>query len=222
MSKKISLLLILILIFSLLVACSPEEAIDQDNQDPVETPDDEAEDPDEKEEDNPDGNLEEEEPINTLYLSVFMTKKDVIELVGNDYSLTTEEEPGGMSYYSTLEYDGITFYYTHQEDELLDDAVADLIEITSNKYSYDFELEIGGSLLEAIGYCEKNFENTFDVHSGKEIFNMFNYTETQDDEKEETGYVLRLEHDSEEYYESKEELTEDIKLNKVSLFIPLN
>ena len=222
MSKKLSLLLLIIFTIALLAACTPEEAVNEQNDNPEMTPIEEIEETNEQKE-NEEDNKEQEEAFDTLYLSVYMTKDDVVELVGEDYELNTEEEYGGVSYYSELEYDGIIFYYTHEEEELPNDAIADLIEVSSNVYSYNYNLEIGGNFLEAIEYCEQNFENTFDVHSNQEIFNMFNYTEIGIDGKEEkTDYVLRLDYISDEYYRSKNDIPKDLKLAKVSLFIPLD
>lgn len=222
MIKKLSLFLLIILIVNLLVACTPEEATNEQKDDLEITPIEEIEETEEQEE-TEEYNKEQEEPFDTLYLSVYMTKEDVIESIDEDFSLNTEEEYGGYSYFSELEYEGIVFYYTHEEEELPDDARADLIDVTSNKYSYNFDLEIDGNFLEAIEYCEQNFENTFDIHTNKEIFNMFEYTEMGIDGKEEkTGYVLKLDYNAEEYYESKEDIPKDLKLDKVSLFVPLD
>ncbi len=222
MNKKLSLFLLITLIFSLFAACTPEEAVEQPNDNPEIIPKEELEEINEQEESEEDKE-DQEETYDTLYLSVYMTKDDVVELVGKDFSLSTEEEYGVVSYYSVLEYEGIIFCYTHTEEDLPDDAIADLIVVTSNKYSYNFDLDIGGNILEAIEYCEQNFENTFDVHSGQEMFDMFNYVEMGIDGKEEqTDYVLRLDYNSEEYYQSKEDIPKDLKLVKVSLFIPLD
>lgn len=230
MKRKIALILILVLVSSLLAACNENEAIENPDNEENEGLED-TKDPDEKKEDsdtsdnqeeNP-SNQEDTEPIETMYLSVFMTKKDIVESLGDNYEVTTEEEYGGVSFYSILEYDGITFYYTHESEELPDDAIADLIEVTSNKYSYEFDLNIGGDFVEALEYCQNNFENTFDVHTGKEIFNIFNYEETDmDGQSIETGYVLRLEYESEDYYETQEEVPSDLKLAKIALFVPLD
>lgn len=228
MIKKLSLFLLIILTITLLAACTSEEAVNEQNDDPEAAPIEEIEEQEEQgeteeQEETEEYNKEQEEPFDTLYLSVYMTKEEVVESVGENFSLITEEEYGGVSYYSELEYEGIVFYYTHKEEELPDDAIADLIEITSNKYSYNFDLEIDGNFLEAIEYCEQNFENTFDANSDKEIFNMFNYIEIGIDGKEEkTDYVLRLDYNAEEYYESKEDIPKDLKLDKVSLFVPLD
>src|SRR6056297_2575003 len=223
--------MILVLVIAFLSACNNEEAIidsDQGIKDEAKESDNiDKENQEEDESDSPDNKSKEtssqEEPVDTSYLSIYMTKGDIVESLGQEYNLVTDEEYGGVSYYSVLEYEGIAFYYTHKEEELPEDAIADLIEITSNKYSYNFDLTIGNSLLNAIKHCEQRFENTFDVHTGKEIFNIFNYEEKNTEgDNAETGYVLRLDYESDQYYETKEEISQNLKLSKISLFVPLD
>jgi len=230
--RKLAILLILALIITTLSACNNDQAVidpDEELEEGIEESEsiDKEENQEKDEPDSPDNesketNLE-EETVNTSYLSVYMTKGDIVESLGQEYNLVTEEEYGGVSYYSVLEYEGIALYYTHKEEELPEDAIADLIEITSNKYSYNFDLTIGNNLLSAIEQCEQKFENTFDVHTGKEIFNIFNYEEKNTEgDNAETGYVLRLDYESDQYYETKEEIPQNLKLSKISLFVPLD
>ena len=229
--KKLAVLMILVLVIAFLSACNNEEAIidsDQGIKDEAKESDNiDKENQEEDESDSPDNKSKEtssqEEPVDTSYLSIYMTKGDIVESLGQEYNLVTEEEYGGVSYYSVLEYEGIALYYTHKEEELPEDAIADLIEITSNKYSYNFDLTIGNNLLSAIEQCEQKFENTFDVHTGKEIFNIFNYEEKNTEgDNAETGYVLRLDYESDQYYETKEEIPQNLKLSRISLFVPLD
>lgn len=215
MSKKLLLIPMLLLFCLVLQGCTPEGHLrnkEEPRHDPVKeyepTVIDES---------------EEETSTKVLYLSVFMSKKDVMGLIDDEYSLITETEYGGIEYYTILKYEEISFFYSHGEEELKDDAIADLIEISSNKYSYNYDINIGGKALEALEFCEQYFSNTFDIHSREYIFNIFDYKEKkQDGSQVDTDYVLRLEIDSDYYINKKEEVSSDTKLAAISLFIPLS
>ncbi len=159
----------------------------------------------------------EKEPI---VLSVSMTKEDIIKKLGDDYTFETKEDGGYYMYYSNLAYDGINFTFYHNDKEFPANSNPDYIYITSNKYKYNYDFKIGDSALKALEYCEDNFENAYDHHGDRDIFDVFNYPEKNGVGKlENTGYVIRWQYDTQKDYQNKEQISkDDAKVKSISIF----
>jgi hypothetical protein len=227
MRKKLSLAVIVLLLISLYTGCTPDQSIEEENNNPVISDEeiggtikDDEEEADTIEDEEADHTFEFKE--DTLYLSVDMNYSDIVQTISREHNQFTEEEFGGLSFYTLLEYEGITFYFSHTEDTVSQNAKPDLIEISSNDFSYRFNIDIGGNAKEAIAYLSSNFRNTYDMHSESENFDMFDYTEVDQMGNEvETGFVIKLEYDQPDYFESLEDMPDDTKVVAVSLFLPL-
>ena len=124
-----------------------------------------------------------------------------------------------ITYYSSLKYDGISFTFYHDEKEVSTEAKPDSINITSNKYTYQYDFKIGDPALKAFEYCEKNYKNVIDHHNDVKIFDAFHFTEKNSNGvMEDTGYNVGWSYDNDEQYSSKSEIGEDVKIKGISIF----
>ncbi len=224
--KKIAVVTMILLLTAMILGCTPEEVSQVENGD-EQTPIDEViEDPLQEEEEEVEEPLDEELDIvdyeNKIYLSVRKTIEEITQTIDREYEKTTEEI-GGYGYYTVLEYEGITFYFSHEEQEVPPNIQADEIKITSNEFSYEFNILIGNYAKDVINDLSTVFENAYDVHRDGDAFDLFYYTETGEGGSViETHYILRLEYDPPGYFESMEEMDDNTKVKAISLFIPFN
>ncbi|QZY57247.1 hypothetical protein [Crassaminicella profunda] len=231
MKKIISLLLILILGLAV-VGCSKETATQKTEEELREEVKEEMEaeaklkeklkkeiiaemEKEKKEENNV--ALPKEEPI---LLSVKMTKDEIVENLGNNYTIDTIEDMDG--YLDTrIKYPDIIFTFEYIPEKLPGDAYPAFIEILSNKYQYNDDIKIGNHALDAIKYCENNFENVKNMHSAKEeeLPDWFIYKEKNSSGKcIDTQYVLSFTYNTGERYFSKDEIGKDVIIESIRFF----
>ncbi len=169
------------------------------------------------------GDTEDEEPHGSpVVLSALMEIDDIKNTLGDDYTFETRVDGGYFEYWSTLEYDGISFTFAHDQEKLPYGSMPQGITITSNKYSFNYDFKIGDTALKAIEYCERNFENAYDHHNDEYIFDGFYYKEKDGSREIDTYLVLRLVYNTNVSYSEKSQLTDDVKIQAVRLFLPLD
>ncbi|SET40266.1 hypothetical protein SAMN05660297_02284 [Natronincola peptidivorans] len=178
-----------------------------------------------KEESTPVGQTTIEE-VTPIALSVFMTKDQIIEKLGHNYTFETKEDGAYVDYRSILEYDGIEFYFGHNTKKLPADQYPSGITITSNKYRFSYDFNIGDPALKAIAYCEKNFENAEDFHGGGYIFDSFQYKEDNSPKGTTAGGFgglrMRFFYNTSRSYSSKDDMSEDVKIEEINIFAPMD
>ncbi|QOR34656.1 hypothetical protein IMX26_14440 [Clostridium sp. 'deep sea'] len=165
----------------------------------------------------------EPEPIVTT-LSVLMSREDITSLLGENYTIKTEEDGFAYNYATTIAYDGITFVYGHDEEEVPEKPHLSEIRITSNNYKFNYEFKVGDTAVSAIELCEANkLEKLFNHHNEQHRFDVFKYQEKSNGDLVETSLVITWEYDSEEgHYESKDTLPNDVKIKTIRLFEPID
>jgi len=164
--------------------------------------------------------------VATIILSAFMTKDQIKEKLGHNYTFETEEADGYTSYYSRLKYDGIEFSFGHDDKKLPTDQYPDFIRITSNNYKFNYDFNIGDSALDAIEYCEKNFENGYDRHSDSYMYDVFQYKEDNTPkgatDRDFDVLIIRWKYNTSESFYSKDEISQDVKIESIDIFTPLD
>lgn len=178
-----------------------------------------------KKESTPGGQTTIEEIAPTV-LSVFMTKDQIIEKLGQNYTFETIEDGGYYDYYSRLEYDGIVFNFSHNDKKFPTNQYPDSIMITSNKYRFNFDFKIGDTALKAIEYSEKNFENAYDFHNDVYMFDVFQYKEDNSPKGTTDGAFgglrIRWFYSTSRSYSSKDEISEDVKIESIQIYAPMD
>lgn len=160
---------------------------------------------------------EEKEPIN---LSIHMTKDEIINKLGDDYSFTTYEDGGYFMYYSLLEYDGITFTFYHDNEKITGDSKIDWVKIESNKYTFDYDIKIGDNAREVLTYCEENYKNAYNHHGDEDIFGMYEYREKETN-SEMAAPILKFDYSEENLNiwdcSSVEDIGKDVIITGISI-----
>lgn len=216
--KKIFSLLIALSLVLTLTACGSEEKDTVNDNEPedvaIENENNENEDGGESEDNESIEHNEENEVIEPVELSFYMSKDEIIDLLGDDYTFETQDDGGYFMYYSTLSYDGIVFTYFHDEKEILPNNYPGNIRINSNKYKYDFEFRVGDAVKEAYEYCESNLENMYDMHNDVYVDDSFIYEE----DGESTGVILSFEYEGKgQEFGSVGEYDEDTRIQSINL-----
>jgi hypothetical protein len=158
-----------------------------------------------------------------IVLSVLMNKDEIINKLGKGYTFETKQEEGYFTYCSSLKYEGITFDFNYDTEELPEGKAPDNITITSDKYVFNYDFKVGEPAQKALDYCEKNFKHAYDMHMGQDIFDAFMYKEKKNSgETADTNMVLRWEYDKEGDFSSKSEVPADAGIKSVQLFIPID
>lgn len=158
-----------------------------------------------------------------IVLSVFMTKDEITEKLGEDYEFDTIENDNDSKtkYHSILKYEGLSIHYYYDSDEMPEDLLPETIKLESNNYTYNFELELGGNALEIIRYLGTKFDNYYDPQAKSHVFDVFKYREkTELGSVKDTDYLLRMIYEDGNSYDSKEMIPKDLTIVGVILFIP--
>lgn len=151
----------------------------QDKEEPIETEEVNTDGSNKEQNEN---NEKEKVEIEPIKLSFYMTKDEIINKLGDDYDFTTEEDGGYFTYNSRLEYDGISFTYWHDNENVTGDRKSDWITIDSNQYTFNYDIKIGDNAREVLEYCQNKYDNAYDHHNDKDIFGMYKYTEEDNSE----------------------------------------
>lgn len=213
MNKIIALLLVLLLTLGI-TGCSnntntedPGDVINQED----------LMDLDEGEEGDTDAN---KDPYveDEIELSVSMTKGEIVDLLGGDYAIRNTVDGMYDTNLTTIEYQGISFEFSHDGEDVPSDASPSHIEITSVQYKYDKADFIGYNALEAIEACDNNFENVINIHAeegDEELPDWFNY-----DVRSSKGgpYVLAFQYNTGERYFSKENIPQDAVITAIQFW----
>ncbi|MCT4618278.1 MAG: hypothetical protein N4A62_02705 [Marinisporobacter sp.] len=158
-----------------------------------------------------------------ISLSVKMTKDEIIEKLGNDYKIEKGINPMDDSFATKIKYTDITFSFLHASEELSGDAYPSHIDIFSNKYKYNDAIKIGENALEGIAYCENNYENVVNMHSGKELPDWFMYKEKNESgQLIDTKYVLAFTYNTGGRYFSKDEIGKDVVIESIQIFCEMD
>ncbi len=163
----------------------------------------------------------EEEDKDKIALSVFMTKDEIINKLGEDYTIITEEGMSHTDFHTKLEYDGITFHYYHDEEVMPESLLPGNILLESNDYTYNFDIELEANALSLIRYFRTQFDRYFDIHRGDFAFDLFKYRERRNGTVVDTDYIIKLIYEDGEFYISRDEISSDLKVVAISIFIPL-
>lgn len=191
--KKIKIILILITLLALLFGCI--------NRTPY------------------NGQGDEQEKI---VLSVFMTKDEIIEKLGDDYEFETVESDSHTKYHSTLKYEGLTFHYHYETEDMPKDLLPQTIELRSNDYTYNFDLEIGDDAKKIVRYLSTKFDEYFDQNRDDFVFDLFEYREKTDlGSVVDTEYLLKVEYSIDNNYSNREDIGEDVTIDGIIIFIPI-
>lgn len=160
---------------------------------------------------------------NQIELSVKMTKEEIINKLGKEYKVEKNIDPMGEYNYIRIVYPDITFDFLllHGQDEAPLDALPSTIVISSDKYRYNYDVNIGDNALEAIEKCEKTFENLINIHGingDEESLDLFKYKEDDGSgQMVNTGYVLTFRYNTKERYSNKEDIGSDVKVEHITL-----
>ncbi len=190
--KKITIILILIILMALLFGCI--------NRTPY--------------------NNQGEEQEKTV-LSVFMTKDEIIEKLGDDYEYETTEDDESNEYNSILKYEGLTIHYYYETKEMPQDLLPQRIELKSNDYTYNFDLELGDDARKIVRYLSTKFDRYFDLSKDDFVFDLFEYREkTRLGSVVDTDYLLKVIYSENNNYTSREDIGEDVTIDAIILFGP--
>jgi len=156
-----------------------------------------------------------------IVLSVLMTKEEIIAKLGDDYEYDTIEEDSDTKYHSILKYEGLNIHYYYDSEKMPEELLPQTIELKSNKYTYNFNLELGGNALRIIRYLGTKFDNYYDPQANSYIFDVFKYREkTELGSVKDTDYLLKMIYEDEKSYDSKEMIPKDLTIVGVILFVP--
>lgn len=218
--KKIFSLLIALSLVLTLTACGSEDTTNDNEVEDVAVENENNEDVDNTgDENSADSEVDEaedteENDVEPIELSYYMSKDEIIDLLGDDYTFETQDDGGYFMYFSTLAYDGIVFTYFHDEKEILPDNYPGNISIKSDKYKYDFDFRVGDAVEQAYEYCQSNLENMYDMHNDVNVDNSFIYEENG----ESTGVILSFEYEGKgQEFGSVGEYDEDTKIQSINL-----
>lgn len=158
-------------------------------------------------------------------LNLSMTKKDLINTLGDQYTL--EHSFNGMNdaNITIFKYDGIEFHFEHYTEEAAENSLPSYIEINSNKYKYNYDINIGDKSLNAIEECEETFEHAINMHGEEDerIPDYFFYEEYDEfGQLTEDGYILGLKHNTGERYFDIDDITEDVIVEAIMFFSSMN
>jgi len=157
-----------------------------------------------------------------IVLSVFMTKDEIIEKLGDDYEYETVEGDSHTKYHSTLKYEGLTFHYHYETEEMPKDLLPQTIELRSNSYTYNFDLEIGDDAKKTVRYLSTKFDEYFDQNRDDFVFDLFEYRERTDlGSVVDTDYLLKVEYSIDNNYSNREDIGEDVTVDGIIIFIPI-
>ncbi|MFP4457226.1 MAG: hypothetical protein ACLFPS_06160 [Clostridia bacterium] len=163
-----------------------------------------------------------EEEEEKIVLSVFMTKDEIIDKLGEDYEYETIEDDSHTKYHSILKYEGLTIHYHYDSEEMPDNILPETIELKSNKYTYNFDLELGDNALKILRYLGTKFDKYYDPHKDEHAFDIFEYREkTELGSVKDTDYLLKMIYENGEFYDSKEMIPKDLTIVGIIIFIPL-
>lgn len=165
---------------------------------------------------------EEIEEIEPIQLSYYMTKDEIINKLGEDYIFETDDDGGYFMYCSKLEYDGITFWFYHDDEEIASDQIPDYINYTSNKYTFDFDIQIGDNAREVFKYCENRYDHAENMHAvGDEdacIYDTFLYEEEGQSYTPWLSFNLDDEELNNTWNYSIDDIGEDVKITEINLY----
>ncbi|QOR34655.1 hypothetical protein IMX26_14435 [Clostridium sp. 'deep sea'] len=155
---------------------------------------------------------------NVITLSMFMTKKDIIEALGEDY----EEKTSYGDYvgqYTELIYDGISLIFTHENGELSEFKTIDSAYITSNKYTFSNQFTVGENALNAIKKCSNIYENAYTHHQDKYLVDIFDYKEcNKKGDLIKTKFSIKFEYNLGSGYESLTEFPHNETIKTIFIF----
>lgn len=164
----------------------------------------------------------EEEEKGKIVLSVFMTKDEIIEKLGDDYEFETNEDDSHTKYHSILKYEGLTIHYHYDSEVMPEDMLPETIELESNDYTYNFDLKLGDNALKILRYLGTKFDKYYDPHRDGYAFDIFEYREkTELGSVKDTDYLLKMIYEDGEFYDNKEGLPEGLSIVGIIIFVPL-
>lgn len=158
-------------------------------------------------------------------LSLAMTKEDIINHFGEDYIFESYTNEMNDSTMSVLKYKDIEFEFEHYTEIASLDSIPALIMIKTNKYKYNYDVNIGDSALQAISKCEKTFDNALNYHGeeNEKLPDWFIYKEyNKSGEIIAHEYTLAFRYNTGERYFSKDEISDDVIIESIMLLGTIN
>ena len=160
-----------------------------------------------------------QDPNKPICLSVFMTKAEILKLLGDNYSFTTEKDESGTNYYSTLSYKDLYFGFNHKEETCPQNITPSTIITVSKKYTFSNGFTIGTNSIEALNKCEQLFNSTLNELNNTYFFDIFDYKEfNENKELVNTNFKIRFEYTSDKYFESKDVMDKESAIELIHLF----
>lgn len=156
----------------------------------------------------------------SIKLSTGMSVDEIITTLGDNYEISTMQDYMDGTTINVLTYPGIEFHlkeYVNSHEEV--EEVVVNIKVSSNRYRYNWDIDIGDNALEAIKKCEEKFDHMINPHGyeGEEIVDWFIYREDAQVEDIAQGYALALQFNTGERYLDKSEIPEDAVLESIVL-----